>query len=114
MRGKGWIAALLLMALMLSGCRPLVADAPKQLEVYATFYPICALADAVAQGVPDMALHCLVQPQDGCLRSYALSDWDIYMLTSADAVIAGMGPRGYLAALREVAERLSEGASSGN
>ena len=89
MRGKGWIAALLLLALMLSGCRPLVADAPKQLTVYATFYPIYALTDAVAQGVPDMALHCLVQPQDGCLRSYALSDWDIYMLTSADAVIAG-------------------------
>ena len=89
MRGKGWIAALLLLALMLSGCRPLVADAPKQLTVYATFYPIYALTDAVAQGVPDLALHCLTQPQDGCLRSYALSDWDIYLLSSADAVIAG-------------------------
>ncbi len=89
MRRKGWLAALLIVALLLSGCRPLVADAPKQLTVYATFYPIYALADAVAQGVPDLQLHCLVQPQDGCLRSYALSDWDLYMLTSADAVIAG-------------------------
>ncbi|MBR0367110.1 MAG: zinc ABC transporter substrate-binding protein [Clostridia bacterium] len=89
MRRKGWVAALLLLALMLSGCRPLVSDAPKPLTVYATFYPIYALTDAVARGVPDMTLHCLTQPQDGCLRSYALSDWDIYLLSTADAVIAG-------------------------
>lgn len=84
-----WIAALLLLALTLCGCRPLVADAPKQLTVYATFYPIYALTDAVTRDVPDLTLRCLVQPQDGCLRSYALSDWDIYLLASADAVIAG-------------------------
>ena len=89
MRRGGWIVATLMLALMLSGCRPLVEDAPKQLSVYATFYPIYALTDAVTQGVPDLTLHCLAQPQDGCLRSYALSDWDLYLLSSADAVIAG-------------------------
>lgn len=83
--------ALLALVLLftLSGCHPLVEDAPKQLSVYATFYPIYALADAVTQDVPDLSLSCLAQPQDGCLRSYALSDWDIYLLASADAVIAG-------------------------
>jgi len=84
-----WIAALLLLAMTLCGCRPLVADAPKQLTVYATFYPIYALTQAVTRDVPDLTLRCLVQPQDGCLRSYTLSDWDIYLLASADAVIAG-------------------------
>lgn len=73
----------------LPGCRPLVEDAPKQLSVYATFYPIYALTEAVTEGVPDLSLKCLVQPQDGCLRSYALSDWDVYLLASADAVISG-------------------------
>lgn len=80
------IAALLF---ALPGCRPLVEDAPKQLSVYATLYPIYALTDAVTEGVPDLSLKCLVQPQDGCLRNYALSDWDIYLLASADAVISG-------------------------
>ena len=30
-----------------------------------------------------------MQPQDGCLRDYALSDWDLYLLSGADMVIAG-------------------------
>lgn len=89
---KKWVAALLVLALALSGCHPLVEDGPKTLTVYATFYPIYALTEPVVREVPDLTLHCLTQPQDGCLRSYALSDWDIYMLSSADAVI--MGGRG--------------------
>ena len=40
-------------------------------------------------GVPETSLHCLAQPQDGCLRSYGQSDWDLYLLSQADAVIAG-------------------------
>ena len=84
------LAALTVLTFVLSGCRPLVTDATKALSVYATFYPIYALTDAVMAGIPDAALHCLVQPQDGCLRNYQLSDWDISLLASgADAVILG-------------------------
>lgn len=90
------IAAILLMlalALYLSGCRPLVDDAPKAISVYATFYPIYVLTEAVMREVPDSEVHCLVQPQDGCLRNYQLSDWDLYLLAAgADAVV--MGGRG--------------------
>lgn len=83
----GMLAAL---TVLLSGCRPLVTDAPKALSIYATFYPLYALTDAVMFGIPDAHLHCLVQPQDGCLRRYALSDWDLSLLSSgADAVILG-------------------------
>lgn len=89
MRRMVWSIMLVLLMLALAGCRPLVEDAPKQLTVYATFFPIYALTEAVTRDVPDLSLHCLVQPQDGCLRSYALSDWDIYLMASADAVIAG-------------------------
>lgn len=80
---------LALLAVTLAGCKPLVADEEKPLTVYATFYPIYALTDALMTDIPDAALHCLVQPQDGCLRAYQLSDWDAYMLASADAVICG-------------------------
>lgn len=84
--------ALLLLVLMsaLCGCRPLVQDEAGPISVYATFYPIYALTDAVMRDVPDAALHCLVQPQDGCLRAYQLSDWDAALLIrGADAVISG-------------------------
>ena len=89
MRKRGWLAALLAVLLAASGCAPLVEDGPEQLTVYATFYPIYALVQPLTEGVPDLTLRCLVQPQDGCLRSYSLSDWDLYLLSSADAVLAG-------------------------
>ena len=84
---KLWLT--LLLALVLAGCHPLVTEEGKPLSIYATFYPIYALTDALLNDIPDATLHCLVQPQDGCLRAYQLSDWDAYMLASADAVICG-------------------------
>ena len=76
----------------LSGCKPLVPE-DHGLNLYATFYPIYALTDALVREIPDMELHCLVQPQDSCLRSYELSDWDLHLLkASASAVL--MGGRG--------------------
>lgn len=79
-----------LCALMLCGCSPIVTEPPETLSVYASFYPIYALADMITHDVPDLDLHCLVQPQDGCLRSYSLSDWDLYLLGySADALLIG-------------------------
>jgi len=81
---------LLILASALAGCKPLVQDEDGPISVYATFYPIYALTSAVMRDVPDAALHCLVQPQDGCLRAYQLSDWDVALLArGADAVIAG-------------------------
>ena len=91
---------------ILSGCSPVVESSKQTLSVYATFYPIYALASLITQEVPDLELHCLVQPQDGCLRNYQLSDWDLYLLNySADAVLAG--GRG-LESFEETLEALSE------
>ena len=83
-------ALLTICALLLCGCSPIVTEPPETLSVYTSFYPIYALADMVSHDVPDLDLHCLVQPQDGCLRSYSLSDWDLYLLGySADALLIG-------------------------
>ena len=92
MAGRRALAAALTaaLAMLLAGCGPIVADEPKALTYYATFYPLYALTEALTDGVPGVTLHCLAQPQDGCLRSYALSDWDARLLASgADAVILG-------------------------
>ena len=91
--GKAFIAAVLtvfMCCMLLTSCRRLVPEEDETISVYASFYPIYALADGVTRSVPDVELHCLVQPQDGCLRSYQLSDWDLALLKrGADAVISG-------------------------
>lgn len=58
-------------------------------SIYATFYPLYAAAEWLVSGASDVQLNCLVQPQDGCLRAYQLSDWDLALLNSADLIIAG-------------------------
>lgn len=89
-----WLAGLLAM-LLLTGCQGQSAQEPEPTEspeqvVYASFYPIYALSGMILQDVPDMQLRQLVQPQDGCLRNYQLSDWDLYQVAfNADAVILG-------------------------
>jgi zinc transport system substrate-binding protein len=87
-----WVAAALL-TLQLSGCQKLVPDeANPARTLYASFPPIYALSAPIVKDAPGITLKCLVQPQDGCLRSYELSDWDEALLSSADAVIlAGRG-----------------------
>ena len=83
-------AIFLCLCLLLTGCgAERDKDAPEEISIYATFYPIYAAAAMIAENVPDLHLNCLVQPQDGCLRSYMLSDWDAALLGSADAVLMG-------------------------
>ena len=77
------------LALTLSACAPLVEEAPQESQIYATFYPFYALTSLLTEDIEGLRLSCLVQPQDGCLRDYALSDWDLYLLAGADLVIAG-------------------------
>ena len=46
----------LVVAVALSGCGRLVPEPVETLSVYATFYPIYALTDAVMAGIPDAEL----------------------------------------------------------
>lgn len=97
----------LIVAVSCSGCTPLVDADPETLSIYASFYPIYALTGMIVSEVPDLTLHCLVQPQDGCLRSYSLSDWDLYLLSyGADAIVLnGGGLESFSDALRQSAEQ---------
>ena len=80
------------LALTMSACAPLVEEAPEEAQIYATFYPFYALTALLTEDIEGLRLSCLVQPQDGCLRDYALSDWDLYLLpapTSSSPAGAG-------------------------
>lgn len=97
----------LVVAFSCSGCTPLMDADPETLSIYAFFYPIYALTEMLVEGVPDLSLHCLVQPQDDCLRSYSLSDWDLYLLSyGADAIVlGGSGLESFSDVLRQSAEQ---------
>ncbi len=93
---KRLLATLMLLVLLLAGCqraRP-APEEPKEGEVaeqviYTSFFPLYALAQGILKDVSGMNLRCLVQPQVGCLRSYALSEWDLTRLADANAVLIG-------------------------
>jgi len=86
------VICMALLACLMTGCtkqKPQMAERDDVLDVYASFYPIYAIADMICGDVSNVRLNCLVQPQDGCLRAYALSDWDLALLDSADALLIG-------------------------
>ena len=91
-RGLAVLLVSAVAAFTLAACSPVIPEGAEALPVYATFYPIYALTDAVVRDVPGIELHCLVQPQDGCLRNYELSEWDSRLIASSKAVV--MGGRG--------------------
>lgn len=81
--------SLLLAACLLGGCVHIDLPDPEPQTVYASFWPVYALSEGICRGVPNLSLHCLTQPQDGCLCSYSLSSWDAAMLSGADLLILG-------------------------
>ncbi len=82
------LVAAALFALPLSGCHRLVTEEANPAQtILASFPPVYALSQPILSGAPAITLKCLVQPQDGCPRAYALSDWDEALLGGADAVI---------------------------
>ena len=75
---------------LLGGCdRQEAVQTDTEMNIYATFYPLYAATEWLVEGVPDVQLNCLVQPQDGCLRNYQLSDWDLALLSVSDLILAG-------------------------
>ena len=84
------VLCLCLLLTLVSGCRK-QENTPEDatISVFASFYPLYAAAHLVTENVPGVNLNCLVQPQDGCLRDYQLSDWDYALLQTSDLVIAG-------------------------
>ena len=92
-RWAAWALSLLVLAAGLGGCARPQESAPEEDDgrksVMTTFYPLYAIAVNLIRDVPELSLSCLVQPQDGCLRSYSLSEWDCLILASQDAVICG-------------------------
>lgn len=59
--------------------------------VYASAYPVYALASMILKDIPGMELRMLLQPQDVGLSSYALSDWDIALIDGCDVLMLNGG-----------------------
>ena len=88
-QAKAFLSMLLAAAVLLAGCHSMVEEGLETKHISATFYPIYALALNIVKDVPGLSLTCLVQPQDGCMRDYELSDWDFSVLAGQDLVLLG-------------------------
>ena len=101
---KKKIAVLTVMCLLLSGCYRVMDRYEAQRDEYwvaASCYPLYALSLMALKDAPGIALTCLIQPQDGCLRDYQLSEWDAARAAGYDALIlGGRGLESYESALR--------------
>ena len=85
------VSALIFTLAVCAGCSFKMPEIGEGLQwrAAASFYPIFTITANIIRNVPDVKLTCLIQPQDGCLRSYELSGWDEAILFNADAVIIG-------------------------
>lgn len=85
------LAALLSLLLIaqLSGCVQVAEEPSDPRYVAISFAPLYALAVNVMDGVDGLSLSCLIQPQDGCLRLYELSEWDAARVEGLDVLILG-------------------------
>ncbi len=84
------VFALILLCILLSGCIRIDPDLPDPMPitVYTSFFPVYVLAEAITGDIPNLSVYCLTQPQNGCLRSYTLSDWDAALLAGADVFVS--------------------------
>ena len=93
---KSVLAALLALALPLSGCAPAQKERPR-LTVVCTTYPIYLFASSIAEGVEGVTVERLDTGSTSCLHDYALSMEDMKKLDRADLIaINGAGLEEFL------------------
>ena len=96
----------MLLISQLPGCAPAQEEEDAAFElrhITAISRPIYAVARNIVSDIPDVLLDILIQPQDGCLRTYNLSEWDAILISQTDAlVIGGRGFEAFEAALEEM------------
>ncbi|MBO4367743.1 MAG: zinc ABC transporter substrate-binding protein [Clostridia bacterium] len=100
------VFALILMCILLTGCIKIDLDLPDPMPitVYTSFFPVYVLAEAITRDIPNLTVYCLTQPQNGCLRSYTLSDWDAALLAVADIFVScGIEDASFFNALSDAA-----------
>lgn len=81
---------------LLSGCTP-QKTAEQTITIVASFYPVYILAKNITDGVENITLENMAQPQTGCLHDYQLTTKDRKALEKADLFfINGAGMESFL------------------
>lgn len=83
---------LLMLALLLcTGCGGNTAKEDGKLTIMTSFYPMYVATINVADGVDDVEVVNLTEPQTGCLHDYQLSTKDMKNLEKADILVTNGG-----------------------
>lgn len=81
-------------------------QAEQQITVVTSFYPMYIAAMNVCEGVDNVTLQNLSEPQTGCLHDYQLTPADMQLLATADVFVVNGG--GIEEFLSEIAESYPE------
>lgn len=86
-----YIIIMLAFTLMLSSCSSSVQEDKNGINVTASFYPIYIITSNIVEGIDDINLNNMAQPQTGCLHNYQLSTSDMRILSESDLFIINGG-----------------------
>ena len=92
MKKRSAAAICLCACLCLAGCGRVMDRYEEKKTGYtaaASCYPIYCLCLMAMEGIEGAELHCLIQPQDGCLRAYEWSEWDMRKAAEYDLLVLG-------------------------
>lgn len=68
-----------------------------KVRIVTSFYPMYIATLNIVEGIPDVELHNLSEPQTGCLHDFQLTPGDMQLLSTADVfVVNGGGIEGFL------------------
>ena len=91
---------------LLSGCTP-QKTAEQTITIVASFYPIYILAKNITDGVENVSLKNMAQPQTGCLHDYQLTTKDRKALERADLLLVnGAGMESFLEGVKRQYQNL--------
>lgn len=80
--------------LPLSGCDTQnrnVDDSGETVKIVTSFYPLYIMMMNLADGIPDVEIENMAEPQTGCLHDYQLRPRDVVCLEGADVFLANGG-----------------------
>lgn len=101
-RMKKYIIMVFCILFMIVGCtQQKIPEKQKTITIVTSFYPIYILAKNITDGVEDITLQNMAQPQTGCLHDYQITTKDRKALEKADLLLVnGAGIESFLEGIK--------------
>lgn len=89
------IFSLILVLAFTAGCSPAPEEDDGSINIVASFAPVYAITQAIADGADGISVSCMAANSTGCLHDYQITSADMKAVESADLyIIGGAGMEG--------------------